>query len=62
MKYSFDIKIPSKKVQAAMDDLDGGNQKDKTEMDMFIDDETASMSLVMRKFSGRKVRFTIETI
>lgn len=63
MKLSFELDIPTKKVQASWDDInDDSNHEDKVKMDMFIDDETANMSEVMRKFAGKKVRFTIETI
>ena len=66
MKQSFEIKIPSKSVQASWDSLDErvseAIQKKRAEMDEFIDGEQAEMSAIMEKFAGKKVRFTVEVI
>jgi hypothetical protein len=66
MKQSFEIKIPSNSVQASWDSLNErvseAIQKKRTEMDEFIDNEQAEMSAIMKKFAGKKVRFTVEII
>ena len=65
MKQSFEIAIPSVDAQDSWTDLDAQSDELsvlRNEMDEFLDIEQANMSEIIRKFAGKKVRITVQTI